>query len=257
MKNNETLRKSIVKFALEGKLSKQSNESSESFFSELVKAGGRTKTYSKIVKTNDKYFEVIGKDEKEITDDIPFEIPANWMWCRFEDLCDFCIGKTPERKTSSYWDSADIPWVSIADMKDNSHISVTKESISQKAKDECFSFEPFEPGSMLMSFKLTIGKTSIVDMSCYCNEAIMKFEPYIKNDTFRAFLFMFIGFLSREIRVTDAIKGSTLNKKKLAKMLIPLPPLSEQEEIINKMHLLEPLIEEYEALERERESISM
>lgn len=252
MKSNDTLRKAIIKSALEGKLCSHSNENGESFFAELLKAGGRQHVFSKIIKDGDKYFEIIGKEKKEITEDIPFNAPNNWVWCRFEDICDFCIGKTPERKTSSYWDSPDVPWVSITDMKDNSHISKTKESISRKAKEDCFSFEPFEPGSMLMSFKLTIGKTSIVDMPCYCNEAIMKFEPFVKNDTFRAFLFMFIGFLSREIRVTDAIKGSTLNKKKIAKMLIPVPPLVEQQETIDKMHRIEPLIREYEELERER-----
>ena len=141
-------------------------------------------------------------------------------------------------------------------MEDNSHINKTKEFISLKAKNECFSFEPFAPGSMLMSFKLTIGKTTIVDMPCYCNEAIMKFEPFVENDVFKAYLFMFIGFLSREIRVTDAIKGSTLNKKKLAKMLIPLPPLCEQQEMMDRIHRLNPLVDLYEEYENERCSLN-
>ena len=256
MKNSDALRKSIIKSALEGNLCKRSTETSRAFFDELVKAGGRTKERSLILREGDKYFEYIGRDKKDITEDIPFSIPDNWLWCRFEDICDFCIGKTPERKTSAYWDSNDVPWVSIADMEDNCHICKTKEFISNKAKEDCFSFEPFEPGSMLMSFKLTIGKTSIVDMPCYCNEAIMEFEPYLKNNTFRAYLFMFIGFLSREIRVTDAIKGSTLNKKKLAKMLIPLPPLCEQEKMMDKMHALNPFLDEYEQLEKDRTNLN-
>ncbi len=252
MKSSDSLRKSIVKYALEGNLSHRSNDDARSFFDALVAAGNRTKECSHIVRDGDKYFEIIGKDKKEITDDIPFRIPDSWLWCRFEDICDFCIGKTPERKTSAYWNSNDIPWVSIADMRDNSHITTTKESISYVAKNECFSFEPFAPGSMLMSFKLTIGKTTIVDMPCYCNEAIMRFEPFLHEDIFRSFLFMFIGFLAREIRVTDAIKGSTLNKKKLAKMLIPLPPLKEQREIIEKIHRIDPLIEEFASYEEEK-----
>ena len=256
MKSNDTLRKSILKSALEGNLSIRTDDST-AFFNELLTAGKRTKEHSSIVFEDDKYFEIIGNSKKDITDEIPFNIPFNWKWCRFEDLCEFCIGKTPERKSSCYWNSNDIHWVSIADMIDNSHINKTKEFISNEAKRDCFSYEPFEPGSMLMSFKLTIGKTSIVDMPCYCNEAIMRFEPFVKNEVFRKFLFTFIGFLSHEIRVTDAIKGATLNKKKIAKMLIPLPPIVEQAQIIEKIEKLNPLIEEYEKLERERESISM
>ncbi|MBQ3621234.1 restriction endonuclease subunit S [bacterium] len=138
--------------------------------------------------------------------------------------------------------------MSISDLVDNSHISNTKECISNYAKNNCFSFEPFVVGSMLMSFKLTIGKTSIVDFPCYCNEAIMKFEPFINNDIFRKYLFSFIGFLSQKIKVTNAIKGSTLNKKKLARMLVPLPPLEEQERIVAKIKKLEPLVSQYERL---------
>ncbi len=254
---NDMLRKSVIKYALEGKLSRRSNDNAGVLFETLAKAGGRINLCSRIIKEGEQYYEIVGKEKKDITEEIPFDIPNNWVWCRFEDICDFCIGKTPERKTSSYWDSNDIPWVSITDMKDNSHISKTKEFISIKAKNDCFSFEPCEPGSMLMSFKLTIGKTTIVDMPCYFNEAIMKFEPFVKNETFRSYLFMFIGFLSREIRVTDAIKGSTLNKKKLAKMFIPLPPICEQEEIMNKLHNIDPLLDEYELLEDERKQLDI
>lgn len=258
MKNNSvrsSLRQSILKAVLQGKLCKNSYGNSQNFFFDLVKAGHREKDFSAIVHEKNKYYEINGKNKKDISNEIPFVIPNNWIWCRFEDLCNFRIGKTPERKNSSYWNSNDIPWVSISDMVDNSHISSTKESISNHAKNDCFSFEPFKVGSMLMSFKLTIGKTSIVDIPCYCNEAIMQFEPFIDNPIFKSYLFLFIGLLSKEIKVTNAIKGSTLNKKKLSKMLIPLPPLEEQERIVAKIKKLEPLIEQYEEEKEKRSAL--
>ena len=67
MKSSDSLRKSIVKYALEGNLSHHSNDDARSFFDALVAAGNRTKECSHIVRDGDKYFEIIGKDKKEIT----------------------------------------------------------------------------------------------------------------------------------------------------------------------------------------------
>ena len=62
------------------------------------------------------FCEQIGKEIRDISDEIPFEIPDSWEWVRFSNLVNFSMGKTPPRKETEYWENPIYPWVSIADM---------------------------------------------------------------------------------------------------------------------------------------------
>ena len=83
------------------------------------------------------------------------------------------IGKTPARGEQTYWINGKYNWVSISDMVDGGTISTTKEQVSDLAVKEIFSAPISEKGCLLMSFKLSIGKTSILDIDAYHNEAII------------------------------------------------------------------------------------
>ena len=97
-----------------------------------------------------------------------------------------------------------------------------------------------------MSFKLTIGRVSILGMDATHNEAIISIYPYVdKNNSLRDYLLHFLRLLTSYIQTTNAIKGSTLNSSKMSQMLIPLPPLSEQRRIVTK---LEELLQEIDKL---------
>lgn len=86
-----------------------------------------------------------------------------------------------------------------------------------------------------MSFKLTVGRVSILGVDGIHNEAIVSIFPYLtENNTIRDWLFYILGLIVEYVDHTDAIKGSTLNKQKMNTMLIPLPPLREQNRIIDK-----------------------
>ena len=88
-------------------------------------------------------------------------------------------------------------------------------------------------GTLIMSFKLTIGKVSILGIEATHNEAIISIFPYVNTDNImRDYLFNILALTTSYTASTDAIKGSTLNSKKIADMLIPLPPLYEQKRII-------------------------
>ena len=60
-----------------------------------------------------------------------------------------------------------------------------------------------------------------------------------------------LGLIVEFVDKTDAIKGSTLNKEKMSKMLIPLPPINEQKRIIDRLSETEPLISKYDSLEKQ------
>ena len=149
------------------------------------------------------------------------------------------IGKTPARGEQTYWINGKYNWVSISDMVDGGTISTTKEKVSDLAVKEIFSTPISEKGSLLMSFKLSIGKTSILDIDAYHNEAIITIRPVIdKEYAMRNYLFKVLPLIANLGESKDAIKGKTLNSKSLANLLMPLPPLQEQQRIIEQVNIL-------------------
>ena len=198
------------------------------------------------------YYEKVGKEVKNINDEIPFEIPDSWVWARFPSIVDFKLGKTPERHNQDYWNDAKYPWVSIADMKEKETIYETKERISENALNKCFKSTLSSSGTLIMSFKLTVGRVSILGMDAVHNEAIISIIPiYDKDNSIKNWLFNILGIITNLADQTDAIKGSTLNKDKLSSLLIPIPSIGEQQRIISKLYSFESLLKEYEEKEKQ------
>jgi len=245
-----SLKKSILQEAIQGKLVPQiaeegtAQELLEQIRQEklqLVKEGKLKKsalTDSIIFRGDDnKYFEKVGKTEQDITDEIPFEIPENWTWVRFGQYVRMSIGKTPPRGETKYWANGKYPWVSISDMSDYGLVTTTKESVSEYAKSLFGEISPV--GTLIMSFKLTVGRTSLLNTSAYHNEAIISIYPFVdKNYQARNFLFHILPIISNLGDTKDAIKGKTLNSKSLNNLLLPLPPLNEQGRIVAMIELL-------------------
>ena len=252
----DKLRKSILQEAIQGKLVPQiaeegsAQELLEQIKAEkqkLVKEGKLKKSAlndSVIFRGDDnKYYEQIGENCNDITDEIPFDLPYNWCWCRFSNIVSMTIGKTPARGEQTYWINGKYNWVSISDMVDGGSISTTKEKVSDLAVKEVFSAPISEKGCILMSFKLSIGKTSILDIDAFHNEAIITIRPVIdKEYVMRNYLFKVLPLIANLGESKDAIKGKTLNSKSLSNLLIPLPPLPEQRRIIQKIKQLTQLL---------------
>ena len=248
----EQFKKSILQEAIQGKLVPQLTEegTAQDLLEQikieklnLVKVGKLKKSAlatSVIFRGDDnKYYEQIGENCNDITDEIPFDLPYNWCWCRFSNIVSMTIGKTPARGEQTYWINGKYNWVSISDMVDGDSISTTKEKVSDLAVKEVFSAPISEKGSLLMSFKLSIGKTSILDIDAYHNEAIITISPIIdKEYAMRNYLFKVLPLIANLGESKDAIKGKTLNSKSLSNLLIPLPPLQEQQRIIEQMNRL-------------------
>jgi len=250
----EALKKSILQQAIQGKLVPQNpkDEPAQKLLERIALArhserseesSKRSKKTSKdqssrIYCENGTWYEQIGNAEpKDISDEIPFDIPENWTWVRFENVAHRITGKTPERGNSAYWLKGTYPWITISDMSDYGHVASTKECITEAATNLMGEISPKD--SLLMSFKLTVGRTSILDIDAYHNEAIITVKPYFdKENIFRNYLFTFLPLISMTGSSKDAIKGMTLNAKSIAALLIPLPPLAEQKRIVTKLEQL-------------------
>ncbi len=228
----EALKKSILQEAIQGKLVPQ-NPKDEPASVLLTKIRKEKENLVKQGKLKKKDLESTPIDDEEI----PFEIPDSWTWVRFESIAQRIVGKTPERGNSSYWSKTGYPWVTISDMSDYGHVKATKEFISEKACNLMGTISPKD--ALLMSFKLTVGRTSILDIAAYHNEAIITVLPYYdKENILRDYLFTFLPLISLTGKSKDAIKGMTLNSKSIAALLIPLPPLAEQKRIVAKLEQL-------------------
>ena len=246
----DALKKSILQEAIQGRLVPQfvdegtAQELLEQIRQEkqkLVKEGKLKKsalTDSVIYKGDDnKYYEQVGNENIDITEEIPFDLPENWTWVRFGQYVRMSIGKTPPRGETKYWANGKYPWVSISDMSDYGLVTTTKESVSEYAKSLFGEISPV--GILIMSFKLTVGRTSLLNTSAYHNEAIISIYPFVdKNYQARNFLFHILPIISNLGDTKDAIKGKTLNSKSLNNLLLPLPPLNEQGRIVAMIELL-------------------
>ena len=234
------LKKSVLQEAIQGKLVPQieAEGTAQELLEQIQQEKQKLAKEGKLKKSalNDS---IIGSKVVDITGDIPFEIPPTWMWCRFGTIVKMRIGKTPPRGEQVYWSNGKHNWVSISDMVEGGTIKAVKEKVSNIAVNEIFKCYPTPKGSLLMSFKLTVGRTSILGVDAYHNEAIITIVPYADvNNIFRDYLFYILPTISNSGDSKDAIKGKTLNNKSLNNLLIPLPPLLEQKRIVTKIELV-------------------
>lgn len=120
--------------------------------------------------------------------DEPWQLPATWRWVRFKQIVNFTAGRTPPTKDATYWsDSGGHHWVSIGDMPEGGTVTATARRVSARAADDIFRQQPDPVGTVLMSFKLTIGKVARLAVPAYHNEAIISIDtPF---DETREYLF--------------------------------------------------------------------
>ncbi|SFT69355.1 type I restriction enzyme, S subunit [Pseudoalteromonas sp. DSM 26666] len=182
---------------------------------------------------------------------------SDWYETRLGDIADICIGGTPSRAEASYWASTGeegFPWVSISDLKSRI-VSNTAESITALgARNSNVKLVPC--GTIMMSFKLSLGRIAFAGRDIYTNEAIASFE--VDTDKIdKTFLFYQLPEVVK-LAITDtAIKGATLNKAKLNELVIPHPELVVQRKIAeilstidNQIDATQALIDKYTAIKQ-------
>ncbi len=166
---------------------------------------------------------------------------SKYPMVKLGDVFTLQMGKTPSRDCSEYWENGTNKWVSISDInKDSKFISETKECISDKAVSES-GIKYVPENTVIMSFKLSIGKTAITACPIYTNEAIMAFFPKKETSFDISFLYHLFANKNWSVGLNKAVKGSTLNKASLSIAKIPYPTKEEQRhisEILDKIFCL-------------------
>nr|WP_295374714.1 restriction endonuclease subunit S [Pseudoxanthomonas sp.] len=159
------------------------------------------------------------------------ELPESWTVEPFSDVARYATGRTPARANPAYWAEGanQVPWVAISDMEEYGTLIETAESISEAAFKNVFRERIAPAGTLLMSFKLTIGRVATLGVPACHNEAIISIYPRQGVDQ------RYLGYFLSQVDYTDhqdrQIKGNTLNQSKIDQIQVALPPPDEQARI--------------------------
>ena len=165
------------------------------------------------------------------------------MKIKLRQAFDLQMGKTPARNRPDYW-NGDHKWISIADIGNaGKFLTKTKESITAAGIDGS-GIKVVPQGTVIMSFKLSIGKTAITSEDMYTNEAIMAFIDNGKFAVDTNYLYHLCCGTNWTAGTNKAVMGLTLNKATLLEKEIPLPDINEQHEIATKLDKIDALIAE-------------
>ena len=248
---NDKLKKSILQEAIQGKLVPQiaeegtAQELLEQIQQEkekLIKDGKLKKSAladSVIYKGDDnKYFEKIGKTVTEVTDEIPFEIPDNWEWCRIGSVLNIWSARRVHEKD---WRTSGIPFYrarEIGKIADWGHVN-NDLFIEQSLYDEFSKSGVPQIGDLMMTAVGTLGKTYVVETKkpfYYKDGSVLCIgNPFRLNPHYLKLFFESSAFTNQYLSESDGTTVATLTMVRLNRYLIPIPPLMEQTRIVEKI----------------------
>ena len=239
----EQFKKSILQEAIQGKLVPQLTEegTAQDLLEQikieklnLVKGGKLKKSAlatSVIFRGDDnKYWEKNGKNVVCIDKEIPFEIPNNWNWCRLKDIGKTETGTTPSKLHPEYFGNY-IPFLSPANIFGSKIISET-----QGLSNIGVQFGRVVPKNSILQVCIggSIGKCAIVNKPTTFNQQINSITPYFCNVEFVHIVLQSEYF---RLAIIDKATGTAtpiINRGNWETLLFPLPPLKEQQRIIEK-----------------------
>ena len=250
----EHLKKSILQWAVQGKLVPQdpSDEPAEALLGRirvekrrLIKEGKikKDKHESVIFRRDNSHYEKLDGVERCIDDELPFEIPESWAWVRLGTVLEIARGGSP-RPIQQYLttESNGVNWIKIGDAdKGGKYIYKTKEKICPEGVTKS---RMVHSGDFLLTNSMSFGRPYILKTDGCIHDGWLvlsnRFECYSVD-----FLYYILSSPFAYYQFCDSVSGAVvknLNSDKVANALFPLPPLSEQCRIIQRIEKLLPLV---------------
>lgn len=243
---NDVIRKSILQEAIQGKLVPQDpSEVPASILLQrirdekqrLVKEGKLKKKDvidSTIFRGDDnKYYEKKGKDIVCIDEEIPFEIPESWEWCRISTICNITNGFTPLRTEDKFWRNGNINWFTVEDIRtQGEYINYTTQKITKEATTP---ERIVRPGSILLCCTASVGQCAFTNIPTTTNQQFnaLTIKDYYRPLMIDEYLFLFAKTLKDELhRLSGKTTFEFISVKKVGNILVPIPPLNEQKRIV-------------------------
>ena len=178
---------------------------------------------------------------KCIDEEIPFEIPQGWEWCRMGSIGEWGAGATPAKGNLDYY-NGNILWLRTGELN-NDVVYDTEIKITEKALREC-SLRLCKPGDVLIAmYGATIGKVAIAGKEMTTNQACCACTPI---GVFNWFLFYFLmGSQLDFIKKGEGGAQPNISREKLIKHLMPVPPIEEQQRIVLTIREVLPYVDKY------------
>lgn len=236
----ETLKKAILQYAMQGKLVEQdSNDEPASILLERIKA-----EKEQLIKD--------GKIKKEkpllpITDyEIPFELPKGWVCERLGSILEIARGGSPRPIQDYLTNSPDgLNWIKIGDSdKGGKYINSTKEKIT---KEGLHKTRYVKKGDFLLSNSMSFGRPYILNIDGCIHDGWLVLSN-IERCFFKDFLYYLLSSYYIFQQFCGSVSGAVvknLNTDKVSNAIVCIPPLAEQERIVEKLEQILPLVEEY------------
>lgn len=258
----QQLKNSILQMAVQGKLVPQDpNDEPASILlqrikaekQELIKAGKikKDKKSSEIFRgaTHNlpyAYCEQIGKEIRDISDEIPFEIPDSWEWVRLGSICEIARGGSPRPIKQFLTDDPNgINWIKIGDSdKGGKYINETKEKIIPEGMSKS---RFVHRGDFLLTNSMSFGRPYILNVDGCVHDGWLVLSGY-QTAYDKDFLYYLLASSFAYYQFCEVVSGAVvknLNSDKVACALFPLPPINEQHRIVAKIEELLPYIERY------------
>ena len=187
------------------------------------------------------YYEKIGDAIRHIDEEIPFDIPSTWTFVRLKHIGMVIGGGTPKTNIPSYWDG-EIPWLTPADLSGFKaiYISSGARKITQLGL-EASSAQLMPTGTVLYSSRAPIGYTAIAANPIATNQGFKSVVPY--NTSMSEYIYYCLKARTAEIEQRST--GTTFKEisgSAMAEIIIPLPPLVEQQFICSKLKAIISII---------------
>ena len=168
-----------------------------------------------------------------------------WSIKKIEDISKVNKGFTPNTKNNEYWDELNENWLSIAGMTQKylykGNKGITEKGASKHAK--------VDKDTLIMSFKLTLGKLAIVKEPIYTNEAICHFV-WKESNVSTEYMYYYLNSINISTFGAQAVKGVTLNNDSINSIIVKLPVIEEQNKIAYFFNKLDKLIrKQYDKIE--------
>ena len=185
------------------------------------------------------FCEQIGKEIKDISDEIPFEIPDSWEWVRFSTIIELQSGQdlTPDKYNA---DGKGVPYITGASNIENNNVIINRWTEYGRA----FAYN----GDILLTCKGTIGTIAILQQDqVHIARQIMGIHPCKNIET--NYVKIVLETLVETLKAAAKSMIPGITRDNVLSSLIPIPPLSEQRKIVLKIEQLLPFIEKYEQAE--------
>jgi type I restriction enzyme S subunit len=189
-------------------------------------------------------------------DEIPFEIPENWVWCRLREISVIGTGATPLTSNDAYYKNGTIPWITSS-ATNNLFVESPEQYITEKALKET-NCKIYPAGTLVVAMYgqgKTRGQVTELMFSAATNQACATITLHMNDFFLRKFVKLFFQKIYLEIReLAQGGAQPNLNMSKVSNTIIPLPPLAEQQRIVAKLDELMQYCDKLEASIKESQS---